>query len=134
MSHFKSFLLLLSTLLFVSCAQAPAVVAGPPAWIKEQPMDAKLLYGVGSAPFNMKGFTAQKQAAMAAAIDVIARQKKIKVQAEQERLKTTSKGYVGIDKTMSHSVHTVENVVVNAKIKDEYHDRYRDVYYVLMVE
>ena len=133
MSHFKSLLLLLSILLFVSCAQPP-VVSGPPAWIKEQPMDTKLLYGVGSAPFNMKGFPAQKQAAMAAAIDVIARQKKIKVQAEQERLKTTDKGHVGIDKTMSHSVQTVENVVVNAKIKDEYHDRYRDVYYVLMVE
>jgi len=133
MSPLKSFSLLVVSLMFIACSGQPKR-SGPPHWIYQQPTDATHIYGVGSAPYNIGGFTAQKKAAMAQAIDVIARQKKIKVKAELERLKLTDKGSTSVDKAMSHSVQTVEGVVVNAKVKEEYHDRYRDIYYVLMVE
>ncbi len=133
MPLFKSLLLLVSTLFFIACTDQPKK-SGPPQWIYQQPTDAMHIYGVGSAPFNIGGFTAQKKAAMAQAIDVIARQKRIKVKAELERLKLTDKGATSVDKAMSHSVQSVEDVIVNAKVKEEYHDRYRDIYYVLMVE
>jgi len=133
MSSLKSLSLLVVSLVFIACSGQPER-SGPPQWIHEQPMDATHIYGVGSAPYNIGGFTAQKKAAMAQAIDVISRQKRIKVKAELERLKLTDQGSTSVDKAMSHSIQTVEDVVVNAKVKAEYHDRYRDIYYVLMVE
>jgi len=134
MTTFKSLLFLLSTLFFIACAGSPEVTRqGPPKWIDVPPSDGKI-YGIGQASFNYYGVNAQKQEAMAQAIDMIARQKGVKVQNSLERIKRVDKGQVTQATSIGYSFQSVDGTTVNAKIKDVYHDTYKDVYHILMIE
>ena len=133
MTLFKSSLALLLLLVFTAC-----MGGGPrpkPTWTEglyESP--AGKAFGVGAARFNVRGHHAQKQEAMAQAIDIIARQKGVKVENSLERIKQVDSGQVSRASSIAYSFQSVNGTKVNAKIKDLYHDKYHDIYYVLMVE
>lgn len=132
MSLVKSLLLFVITLFFIACTAEPKPL-GPPKWIDIPPSGDKI-HGVGSAAYNYHGIKAQKQDAMAQAIDMIARQKGVKVVNSLERIKKVDDGEVSQASMIDYSFQTVDGTTVNAKIKDVYHDKYRDIYHVLMVE
>ena len=122
------------TLLFIGCSAAvqPSVRTAP-KWIDIPPTDGKV-YGVGTASYNYYGVNAQKQEAMAQAIDMIARQKGVKVENSLERIKRVDQGQVTRASSIGYSFQSVNGTTVNAKIQDVYHDKYKDVYHILMVE
>lgn len=134
MTPLKSSLLLSLVFIFTAC-----MGGGPrpkPDWVSKGlcQQEANKACAIGSAPFSHHGFQHQKQVAMANAIDIIARQKGVTVKNSLERLKRVDKGQVSQSSSIGYSLQTVEGTTVNAKIKDVYHDKYYDVYYVLMVE
>jgi len=134
MSFFKSLSFLVSTLFFIACSGSPQIARqGPPKWIDVPPSDGKI-YGIGQASYNYYGVNAQKQEAMAQAIDMIARQKGVKVENSLERIKRVDKGQVSRASSIGYSFQTVNGTTVNAKIQDVYHDKYKDVYHILMIE
>lgn len=134
MTPFKSFLLLFLSLFFIACAGSTQPTRqGPPKWIDVPPSDGKI-YGIGQASYNYYGVNAQKQEAMAQAIDMIARQKGVKVENSLERIKRVDKGQVSKSSSIGYSFQSVDGTTVNAKIQDAYHDKYRDVYHILMIE
>lgn len=134
MNFLKTFLTLGLVLFFVACSTPPpAPTQGIPKWTMMPPDDGHI-YGVGSASYNYHGFPAQKQDAIAQAIDMIARQKGVKVDNSLERIKRIDSGTQTQASTIDYSFQTVEGTKVKAKIKDVYHDRYKDVFYVLMIE
>jgi hypothetical protein len=129
-------LLTLALMLVLSaCSSSPAPVTqdGPPKWTMLPPDDGHI-YGVGTAPYNYHGMAAQKQDAMAQAIDMIARQKGVTVDNSLERIKRIDNGIQTQGSMIDYSFQTVEGTKVNAKIKDVYHDRYKDIFYILMIE
>ncbi len=134
MTLFKSTLTLLLLLLLTACMGGGPTVK--PQWVVKGLCEqtGTKACAIGSAPFSHHGLQHQKQVAMANAIDIIARQKGVTVQNSLERLKRVDEGQVTQSSSIGYSLQTVEGTTVNAKIKDVYHDKYYDIYYVLMVE
>lgn len=123
--------LLITPLLFTGCATQ----IGGYKLIKEDPQDQKItpqqwlqnpfidgdqVAAVGCAIRNAKGKSAQRKAAIAIAIDEIAKSKKATVESVSLRKKSVSSSGRYSSSTKSASLQSVNKVSVSTTIKDTY--------------
>ncbi len=125
-------LLLLSTFFLLSCGLKGK--SGTPEWVYNFKAPKKKICGVGSAYTHVRGFPYQKATAIARAIDEIARQKRVEVKVDIERLAKGS-SQMGYKSQMEvYSFQTTKGEVVKAKIIETYYDKEKGLFHVLMCE
>lgn len=112
-------------LLFMGCAAANApkstMVDGKPHWYWKPSCDGAI-GGVGEAGFNVNGASAQRQLAIARAIEDIALQKGVTVkniQSIAHNADSSGKSFTNLE---SYSVHTIDGQTVRAQVREIWKD------------
>ena len=136
----KRFLFIPAFLLFAGCSyNTPSknttassdVCMTQPSWVLNPPVEKGAIYGVGIAPENFKGVQAQRESAIAKAINEIATQYKTKVNSQTVIQSTVHNKH--ISKYMnSVSFQTVNGESVSAKIIKSCTNPQTGYLYVLM--
>ena len=91
-----------------------------PNWLLDPYIDGDKIAAVGCAQKHFKGIAAQKDLAIARAIDRIATQNSVIVDNITARKKSSLKGRRGTSSSTSSSLHTVKNVQISTKTKSLY--------------
>jgi len=120
----KNILIIVSVMLFQGCIPHNNTTVTKqkiePKWLLDPYTDGDKIAATGCARQHFKGITAQKNLAIARAIDRIATQKSVIVQNVTARQKSISNGRKGLSSSSSSSLHTVENIKISTKTKALY--------------
>jgi hypothetical protein len=126
-------LIIAVTLVFIvsACASAPKMATGPD-WIKNPGSNY-----VGKCGTHIRGLIAQEQCAYKNGLTYIAMSKGVSVDVaarismQQSSRNATGKSYGEVNSTLEMDE---KNIQINAEIIEKWHDRTRDIMYVLIKE
>jgi hypothetical protein len=123
----KSIVLIVSVMLFSGCTSLNNTTVTKqniePKWLINPYIDNDKIAAIGCARIHFKGKEAQKDLAIARAIDRIAMQNNVTVDNVTARQKNSYNGERTRSSASSSSLHTVDNVSVSTKVKAIYNKK-----------